>query len=85
MKKLCLLKWQLIIFVYWSDGLGDEHYHSRNGGRGICQQNLPAEPAFDQFFQMPGVCPGFFRRGLMLAARIESHIISKILNDKFQQ
>ena len=28
-------------------------HHSRNGGRGIYQQKLQ----FEQFFQMPGVCP----------------------------
>ena len=42
-------KWQLI-FVYWWEGLGGRAFdhHSRNGGRGICQQKLPAGP---------GICP----------------------------
>ena len=33
-------------FVYWSDGLEGRAFdhHSRNGGRGICQQKLPAGP-----------------------------------------
>ena len=40
------------IFVYWSDGLGDQAFdhHSRNEGRGNCQQKLPAGP---------GICPIF--------------------------
>ena len=49
------------IFVYWSDGLGAGYLTvivSTGAG------------AFDQFFLMPGICPGE-----MLAARIDSHII----------
>ena len=61
--------WQLI---FWSDGVGGRAFDhdSRNGGRGICQQNCPQGRAFDQFFQMPGVFPG----GGMLTAGIDSHI-----------
>ena len=59
------------IFVYWSDGLGDQAFdhHSRNEGRGNCQQKLPAGP---------GICPIFSNaQGLpreVLAAGIDSHI-----------
>ena len=60
-------------FVYLSDRLGGRafDYHSRNGGQGICQQKLPAEP--NTFFKCPGYARGFARGG-MLAAGIDSHI-----------
>ena len=47
-------------FGYWSDGLEGRAFdhHRRNGGWGICQQKLPQNRAFEQFFQMAGVCPG---------------------------
>ena len=59
------------IFVYWSDGLGSRGQgiwsSSRNGGRGICQQKLPAGPGMHltNFMQMSGVWRG------MLSTEIE--------------
>ena len=44
------------------------------GGGAFANKNCPESRAFEQFFQMPGVCPGFARGG-MLAAGIDSHII----------
>ena len=60
------------IFVFWSDGLGGGgrrafDHHNRNGGRGICQQKLPAGPSIFQFF-FQGLPGG------MLAAGTNSHI-----------
>ena len=39
-------------FVYWSDGLEGRTFdhHRRNGGRGICQQKLPAGPGIWTIF-----------------------------------
>ena len=50
-------------FVYWSDGLEGRAFdhHRRNGGRGICQQKLPAGPGIWMIFSnvrgMPGGLP----------------------------
>ena len=41
------------------------------GGGAFANKNCPQGWASEQFFQMPGVCPG---RGGMLAAGIDSHI-----------
>ena len=63
-------------FVYWSDGLEGRAFdhHRRNGGRGICQEKLPAGPGIWTIFLnargMPGDLPGG-----MLAPGIDSHII----------
>ena len=50
-----------VIFVYWSNGLGAGHqfgYHSRNEGRGICQQKLTAGPGIWIFFSSARGLPG---------------------------
>ena len=51
------------------------------GGRAFANKNCQQGWAFEIFFQMLGVCPGYAPGGLpggMLAAEIDSHI-SKIL------
>ena len=60
------------IFVYWSDGLGAGYLTVivSTGGGAFANESCPQDRAFDQFFSMPGICPGE-----MLAARIDSHII----------
>ena len=44
------------------------------GGGAFANKNCPQGRAIEQFFQMPGVCPG----GGMLAAGIDSHIMTKV-------
>ena len=45
------------------------------GGGSFANKNCPWGRAFEQFFQMPGVCPGFcLGGGGMLMAGIDSHI-----------
>ena len=58
-------------FAYWSDGLEGRAFdhHRGNGGRGICQQKLPAGP---------GIWTIFSNARGMLAARIDSHVILNI-------
>ena len=43
------------------------------GGGAFDNKNCPQDRAFEQFFQMPRVCPGVCPGG-MLAAGIDSHI-----------
>ena len=45
------------MLIRWTGGPGLDH-HRRNGGRGICQQKLPAGLGIWIFFQMPGGLPG---------------------------
>ena len=47
-------------FVYWSNRLGAGHLTIivGTGGGAFANKNCPLGRAFDQFFQMPGVCPG---------------------------
>ena len=44
------------------------------GGGAFANKNCPQGRAFEQFFQMPGACPGVCPGGGLLAARIDSHI-----------
>ena len=47
-------------------------------GGAFANKNCPQVRAFEQFFQMLGVCPGVCPRGgEMLAAGIDSHISTK--------
>ena len=52
-------------------------HHRRNGGRGICQQKLPAGPGIWTIFLNAGGMPGGLPGG-MLAAGIDSHIIRQL-------
>ena len=52
------------------------------GDGAFANKNCPQGRAFEQFFQMPGVCPGVCPRG-MLAAGIDSHMIRRRLKPLF--
>ena len=44
------------------------------GGGAFANKNCPQDRAFEQFFQMLGVCPGVIPGGGMLAPGIDSNI-----------
>ena len=73
------------IFVYWSDGLGAGHLTIivGTGGGVFANKNCPEGRAIGNFFQVPGVCPGVCREG-MLAAGIDLHI-SHVIETSLQQ
>ena len=49
----------------------------RTGGRAFVNENSPRGPAFDNFYQLPGVCFGVCPGG-MLTAGIDPHIRTRI-------
>ena len=67
--------WQLItLYIDWMDWrAGHLTTTEGTGDRAFANKNCPQGWAFEQFFQMPGVCGG--GGGGMLAAGIDSHII----------
>ena len=65
------------IFAYWSDELGSRAFdhHGRKGGRGICQQKMPAGSGISPIFFNVRALPGG-----MLASRIDLHITKQVFS-----
>ena len=66
-------------FVYWSDGLEGRAFdhHRRNGGRGICQQKLPAGPVIWTIFSN---ARGMLARGWNWLTHNLLNVLSKTSN-----
>ena len=66
------------IFVYWSDGLGDQAFdrHSRYGCRAFANESCPQGRTFDQFFPNAWGLTGAGLHGGMLAVRIYTNPVS---------
>ena len=71
--------WQPITLYIDRVDLRAGHLTTTEGTRGgaFANKNCPQGRAFEQFFQMLGVCPGVCPGGGMLAAGIDSHISYK--------